>query len=271
MTTKEVEQLLGITKQTLIYYEKEGFIKPNRDSNNYRNYSQDDIDVLKHIQLLRSMDLSIDDIKLINDGKLSLREALDAKKKYIEKEKIELEDINDKIKEYTQRRKIKISFNEEVINEWKEYDTLYFNNNKIIFNEIEIMLETIKTIDISMCSYVGLGGSRVFNMQYYMDIDIHCIHDTYSFQIMNNNKVLDMFEYIDNHSIAINDPLNLKQIYNEYKDPVELNAYINKHFRKWAKQYHLDNPRNSNISDTVNKSIKDSEKTMKMFKNLFKK
>ena len=76
MTTHEVEQMLGLSKQTVIYYEKEGFIKPSRDKNNYRNYSNEDIDVLKYIQLLRSMDLSIDDIKMIVKGELSLRTAL---------------------------------------------------------------------------------------------------------------------------------------------------------------------------------------------------
>ena len=38
MTTHEVEEMLGIAKQTLIYYEKEGFITPQRNSNNYHNY-----------------------------------------------------------------------------------------------------------------------------------------------------------------------------------------------------------------------------------------
>ena len=49
MTTKKVEELLGLTKQTLIYYEKEGFIKSSRDMNNYRNYSQEDVDLLRYI------------------------------------------------------------------------------------------------------------------------------------------------------------------------------------------------------------------------------
>lgn len=38
MTTHEVEEMLGITKQSLIYYEKEGLIHPKRNENNYRNY-----------------------------------------------------------------------------------------------------------------------------------------------------------------------------------------------------------------------------------------
>ena len=53
MKTHEVEQKLGITKQALIYYEKEGLIKPSRDQNNYRHYTQNDIELLQVILLLR--------------------------------------------------------------------------------------------------------------------------------------------------------------------------------------------------------------------------
>ena len=41
MTTHEVEEMLSITKKTLIYYENEGLVKSARDSNNYRNYNQE--------------------------------------------------------------------------------------------------------------------------------------------------------------------------------------------------------------------------------------
>ena len=37
VTTKQLEEMLGITKEALRYYEKEGLIKPERDKNNYRN------------------------------------------------------------------------------------------------------------------------------------------------------------------------------------------------------------------------------------------
>lgn len=87
MTTHEIEQMLGITKQALIYYEKEGMINPKRDENNYRNYSSSDVDILRLILLLRSMEVPIDEIKLILDGKLSIRKALETKKDFINKEK----------------------------------------------------------------------------------------------------------------------------------------------------------------------------------------
>ena len=42
-------------------------------------------------------------------------------------------------------------------------------------------------------------------------------------------------------------PLGLVNIYLNKRDMVQLNQYINRHFRKWAKEYHLDNPRDSII------------------------
>ncbi len=80
MTTHEIEEMLGIAKQTLIYYEKEGFITPQRNSNNYRNYLKKELDILELILLLRSMEISIDEIKLILNNQFSIRDALKTKK-----------------------------------------------------------------------------------------------------------------------------------------------------------------------------------------------
>ena len=38
MTTHEIEEMLSITKKTLIYYENEGLVKPLRDNNYQTNY-----------------------------------------------------------------------------------------------------------------------------------------------------------------------------------------------------------------------------------------
>ena len=123
MTTHEVEEMLGITKQSLIYYEKEGLIHPKRNENNYRNYMQKDIDILKTILLLCSMEVSIDDIKLIFNNELSIREALESKKEFISNSKKKLEDIDKKINDYIKRRKVKVSFHNQTLDQWKGYDT----------------------------------------------------------------------------------------------------------------------------------------------------
>ncbi|WP_335755699.1 MerR family transcriptional regulator [Thomasclavelia ramosa] len=59
----EVEEWFHITKKALIYYEKVGLIKPDRDDNDYRNYSQSDADSVKLIVFLRSMKISLEEIK----------------------------------------------------------------------------------------------------------------------------------------------------------------------------------------------------------------
>lgn len=284
MRTKQLEEMLGITKEALRYYEKEGLIKPERDENNYRNYLQSDIDVLKLILMLRSMEISIDEIKLILNNELSIREALKTKEDYIEKSKIKLENIDKKIKDYVKRKKVKISFDNRELKEWGNYKTLYFNEDKIVFNEIIIELSTIKNIDISMYSSMskGRGGAGAYGVggvffQYYVDLDIHTNRDTYSFSILNNNMVRDMFDYIMKNQLKVNDPLQLIQLYHEKKDEVALNNYINSHFKEWAKKFNLDNPRDDfiyyrsiskeNHKESKKKDIFGLNYLKKMFKN----
>ena len=284
MRTKQLEEMLGITKEALRYYEKEGLIKPERDENNYRNYLQSDIDVLKLILMLRSMEISIDEIKLILNNELPIREALKTKEDYIEKSKIKFENIDKKIKDYVKRKKVKISFDNRELKEWGNYKTLYFNEDKIVFNEIIIELSTIKNIDLSMYSSMskGRGGAGAYGIggvffQYYVDLDIHTNRDTYSFSILNNNMVRDMFDYIMKNQLKVNDPLQLIQLYHEKKAEVALNNYINSHFKEWAKKFNLDNPRDDfiyyrsiskeNHKESKKKDIFGLNYLKKMFKN----
>ena len=76
MTIKEIENLSGMTRANIRFYEKEGLIKPQRDSNGYRNYSVDDLNILKRIRLLRTLHLSLDDIKSLSKNEQELTELL---------------------------------------------------------------------------------------------------------------------------------------------------------------------------------------------------
>mgnify|MGYP001623099751 FL=1 len=96
MKTHEVELLVGLSKQTILYYEKEGLLKVKRDANNYRDYDMDNVEILKLIKLLREMEISIDEVKLILNNQLSIRAALENKKEFINQSKIELIDIDQK-------------------------------------------------------------------------------------------------------------------------------------------------------------------------------
>jgi DNA-binding transcriptional MerR regulator len=76
MTIKEIEQLSGITRANIRYYETEGFLTPERSENGYRDYSPDDLQTLQRIRLLRSLGMSLEDIKAVQSGRLTLSASL---------------------------------------------------------------------------------------------------------------------------------------------------------------------------------------------------
>lgn len=77
MTIKEVEQILEIPRATVRYYEKENLFKPQRENNGYRDYSDEDVELLKKIIVLRKIGLSVEMIEDLFDGARTLTEALD--------------------------------------------------------------------------------------------------------------------------------------------------------------------------------------------------
>ena len=69
-----------------------------------------------------------------------------------------------------------------------------------------------------MSSEMGLMKVLVVHMNYYVDLDIVTQHDTYSFQIMNNEVVYQMMERIK--AYPLEDPLGLVDIYLNKRDMV---------------------------------------------------
>jgi len=77
MRIKEVEELVGITKKNIRFYEKEGLLNPGRElENSYRDYTGEDVERLKTIKLLRRLDMPLSEISDVLEGRISLREAL---------------------------------------------------------------------------------------------------------------------------------------------------------------------------------------------------
>lgn len=73
MTIKEVEEQTGLTRSNIRFYEKEKLIEPSRnDKNGYRDYSEKDVENIKKIAYLRTLEISIDDIRNIISGKVPL-------------------------------------------------------------------------------------------------------------------------------------------------------------------------------------------------------
>ena len=78
MTIKDVEQLTGITRQNIRFYEREGLIAPCRNpENQYREYSADDVKTLHQIRLYRKLNVSIEDIRSMEGRTLSLESCME--------------------------------------------------------------------------------------------------------------------------------------------------------------------------------------------------
>lgn len=64
-TLQQAADLLGISKDTLRYYEKEGLITPQKAANGYRYYTLENIRQLQDIVYYRDVDMSLSEIKAI--------------------------------------------------------------------------------------------------------------------------------------------------------------------------------------------------------------
>ena len=77
MNTKQAEELTGISRQNIRYYERQGLLEPARETGNaYRDYSEEEIRRLKLIKMLRMLDMPLKEIENILKEELPLKEAV---------------------------------------------------------------------------------------------------------------------------------------------------------------------------------------------------
>ena len=73
MTIKEMETRCHLDRANIRFYEKEGLLNPARLANGYRDYSEEDVETLLRIKLLRALQVSLEDIKQLQQNPLSLQ------------------------------------------------------------------------------------------------------------------------------------------------------------------------------------------------------
>lgn len=76
MKINEVEQLVGVTKRNIRFYEKEGLLSPGRTDNGYRDYGEADVEALRKIKLLRKLDVPLEEIRRMQQGTLTLTDGV---------------------------------------------------------------------------------------------------------------------------------------------------------------------------------------------------
>ena len=91
MTIHELEERTGLERSGIRFYEREGFLTPKRLENGYRDYSEQDCEVLLKIRLLRKVQFSLDEIRSAMRGDASVSALAQQKLSQFEKQSQELE------------------------------------------------------------------------------------------------------------------------------------------------------------------------------------
>ena len=87
MKIYQVEELVGITKKNIRFYEEQGLLNPKRNpENDYREYSLADVKILEKIKLLRKLSVPIEEIRLLQKNQLSFAQTMTQQIERIEKE-----------------------------------------------------------------------------------------------------------------------------------------------------------------------------------------
>ncbi|MCM1212581.1 MAG: MerR family transcriptional regulator [Blautia sp.] len=132
MTIKEVEERTRLARSSIRFYEKEKLIEPSRnDKNGYRDYSEKDIENIKKIAYLRTLEISIEDIRNIISDKVSLTEMIEKQAATIG---VQIESLN-KAKTMCERmlESGNVSFDELQVEKYVEDLETYWDDNKPVF------------------------------------------------------------------------------------------------------------------------------------------
>ena len=102
MTIKDVEKQTGITKANIRYYESQGLIQPGRSASGYRDYCPEDVEELNRVRLLRLLDVPMEQVKALQQGKTTLDAVLSQQLSQTQAEQGRLDDVAQIIRQIRQ-------------------------------------------------------------------------------------------------------------------------------------------------------------------------
>ncbi|MBR4445699.1 MAG: MerR family transcriptional regulator [Solobacterium sp.] len=93
MKIRTVEELVGITRKNIRFYEEEGLLTVKRADNGYREYDAEDIVRLKQIKFLRRLFVPIEEIRRVLEGSETLEVCLHKQRHAYEQQKKNLDGL----------------------------------------------------------------------------------------------------------------------------------------------------------------------------------
>ncbi|MEG0326891.1 MAG: MerR family transcriptional regulator [Erysipelothrix sp.] len=85
-----VEEITGINASTIRYYEQINLVIPARDENNYRNYTDINVDTLLEIKLIKKLGFPLKVIEKIINKEMSLQQGIDTAIHNLEQQKSDI-------------------------------------------------------------------------------------------------------------------------------------------------------------------------------------
>ena len=81
----------GLTRANIRYYEKEGLLSPQRQANGYRDYTEENIQTLLRVKLLRELGISLEEIRQLQQNETALNRLLERRMREIRTEEANLQ------------------------------------------------------------------------------------------------------------------------------------------------------------------------------------
>lgn len=92
MKINEAESLSGVSKKNIRFYEEQGLLRPRRNAENgYREYGEEEVQILLRIRLMRKLGVSIEEIRKMLDGTHTVGDGMRRHLISLEREKRNLE------------------------------------------------------------------------------------------------------------------------------------------------------------------------------------
>lgn len=93
MLINEVVKCVDLSKRAVKFYEEKGLLHVSKDANGYRNYTEDNVRILKEISVYRKLGIGIPDIRKLLEGKNEelLKQIYEEKKSALHAEQAELD------------------------------------------------------------------------------------------------------------------------------------------------------------------------------------
>ena len=257
-------------------FENVGILVPFKNANNQGEYTWQDILLLRLALELSSIKISYENIKQLIKGKLSIKECLDSSVDYTKLQLEYADFLLDSIHNNKIRRKVYFGYKELSLSRLKEFsleeqlifkDTAKFltNINGDASKSITIDYRNIKEMSfmiVNRTPYTGgfktkkrFGIPLVYGggirSPYYIDLEITERNLNHKFESANQDNIIEIFELCMKKLIPINDPLHLYDLFKTIDSPVERMKFFERHYKNWATEYHLENPRKENLADEL--------------------